>query len=97
MGERFLFLAERLPVISLWQAEAMTLDLLAAPESRQALTESGERHAALERAEGLAGTPRDVIEHAAWRGAQLIVLLFVLLAAYRFGPALIGRRASSSS
>jgi hypothetical protein len=209
LGERFLFLAERLPMISLWQAEAMTLDLMASPESRQALdgltlmsetleqlvlrvdslpttldaqreaflsafderegrvrglmddagvvlrdagalAESGERvaalsteaaaglnetlasaerlvaslrdtdapggamsfdvesyaaaledfraatetlSAALERAEGLAGTPRDVIDHAAWRGAQLIVLTFLLLAAYRFGPALVkGRR-----
>ena len=208
LGERFLFLAERLPVISLWQAEAMTLDLMASPESRQmldgltlmsetleqlvlrvdsiptlldeqrqaflsafderegrmralldeagvvmrdagALAESGERVAALsteaaagldetlvsaerlvmllrdadapggamsfdiekyaaalhdfraatetlgstlERAEGMAGAPRDVIDHAAWRGAQLIMLTFLLLAAYRFGPALVKRR-----
>ncbi len=37
LGERFLFLAERLPVVTLWQAEAVTWEVLAAPESRRAL------------------------------------------------------------
>lgn len=213
LGERFLFLAERLPVISLWQAEAMTWEIMAAPESRRALdgltlmsstlerlalrvdslptmlddqreaflsafdereegmrtlldeagrtmrdasalTESGERvaalsteaaaslnetlttaerlikslrdadapggamsfeieeytaaisdfraatealNAALETADGLSHAPRDIIDHAAWRAAQLIVLLFVLLATYRFGPALAKRRTDSQS
>ena len=54
-------------------------------------------NAALGKADGLAGTPRDIIDHAAWRAAQLIVLLFVLLAAYRFGPALTKRRTDSPS
>lgn len=202
LGERFLFLAERLPVITLWQAEAVTWEVLAAPESRRTLDglavmsstlerlalrvdslpallddqreaflaafdareatartlmsdagalidEAGpliedgqlatanlaaalasvERtvatlrdesapggaasfdirayeaalgdfraatealNASLARAEGLAGTPRDVIDHAAWRIAQLIVLLFVLLAAYKLAPLLARRRA----
>jgi len=200
LGERFLFLAERLPVITLWQAEAVTWEVLAAPESRTALdgltamsatlerlalrvdslpavldeqreavfaafdareatartlmTDAGaliadvgpliaggqeataslaaalaaaERtvaalrdesspggaasfdiaayesaladfraatealSASLERAEGLAGTPRDVVDHMAWRGAQLIVLFFVLLALYKLVPVLARR------
>jgi hypothetical protein len=213
LGERFLFLAERLPVISLWQAEAMTWEILASPESQRALSgftvisstlermalavdsfpmllddqrehflsafdereatvrnlldqasltmgdagvlaESGERvaalsteaaaglnetlttaerlvktlrdanapggamsfdieeytgalddfrastealNAALQKAEGLAGTPRSAIDHAAWRAAQLMLLFFALLAAYRFGPALLaGRRTTDA-
>jgi hypothetical protein len=205
LGERFLFLAERLPVITLWQAEAVTWEVLAAPESRRTLdgletmsrtlerlalrvdslpallddqreavfaafdareatartllaeagalmTEAGplieggeqagaslaaalasaertvaalrdERapggavafdiaayeaaladfraatealSASLERAEGLAGTPREVIDHAAWRAAQLLVLLFVLLAAYKLTPMLARRRSTST-
>jgi hypothetical protein len=201
LGERFLFLAERLPVITLWQAEAVTWEVLAAPESRRtldglalmsatlerlalrvdslpslldsqreaflaafdaresnartlmadaglmmenagALIEGGQ-HAtaslatalasaertvaalrdpsapggaasfdiaayeqaladfrlatqaldgALARAEGLAGTPRDVIDHAAWRAAQLLLLLFALLAAYKLLPMLVRGR-----
>jgi hypothetical protein len=196
LGERFLFLAERLPVITLWQAEAVTWEVLASPESRRtldglavmsstlerlalrvdslpallddqreavfaafdareatartlmsdagslideagSLIEGGQQataslaaalasaertvaalrndaapggaasfdiatyeaaladfraatealSASLARAEGLAGTPRDVIDHAAWRAAQLLVLLFVLLAAYKLAPA----------
>ena len=202
LGERFLFLAERLPVITLWQAEAMTWEVLAAPESRStldglalmsstlerlalrvdslpalldgqreaflaafdarestartlmsdagvmiadagALIEGGQQASAslaaalasaertvaalrdesapggavsfdiaayetalrdfrvaaesldgaLARAEGLAGTPRDLIDHAAWRAAQLIALFFALLAAYKLAPALLRRRA----
>jgi hypothetical protein len=50
----------------------------------------------LERAEGLAGTPREVIDHAAWRAAQLLVLLFVLLAAYKLTPMLARRRSTST-
>jgi hypothetical protein len=211
LGERFLFLAERLPVIALWQAEAVTWELLASPESKRTLdglslmsttlerlaarvdslpklmddqrdaifaafdareasartlmsdagelmtsagtlVESGERlagisgdvaanvsaamaaaertvallrdadapggamtfdvaayesalrdfrsaaealNSALDQAEGLATTPRALIDHAAWRGAQLILLFFVLLAAYRFGPALVARRSKA--
>jgi hypothetical protein len=206
LGERFLFLAERLPVITLWQAEAVTWEVLAAPESRStlegialmsttlerlalrvdslpalldgqreaflaafdaressartlmsdagammadagALIEGGQQataslaaalasaertvaalrdgsapggaasfdiaayeaalrdfraaaeslDGALTRAEGLASAPRDLIDHAAWRVAQLLVLLFVLLAAYTLGSALVRRRASNSS
>lgn len=37
LGERFLFLAERLPVLSRWQAEAMAWQTMNTPESRQAL------------------------------------------------------------
>jgi hypothetical protein len=37
LGERFLFLAERLPVLSRWQAEAMAWQAMNTPESRQAL------------------------------------------------------------
>jgi hypothetical protein len=193
LGERFLFLAERLPVVTLWHAEAVTWEVLAAPESRRtldglatmsttlerlalrvdslpalldgqreaflaafdarepavrtlmadagtvidnasALIEGGQQttaslaaalasaeraiaalrdetapggaasfdiaayekalgdfrmatealDAALARAEGLAAAPRDVIDHAAWRAAQLLLFLFVLLVAYRF-------------
>lgn len=51
---------------------------------------------ALAKAEGMAGTPRDVIDHAAWRAAQLLVLLFVLLAAYRWAPRLMRRRSDSN-
>ena len=206
LGERFLFLAERLPVITLWQAEAVTWEILAAPESRSTLDGlalmastlerlalrvdslpallDGQREAllaafdtressartlmtdagglitdagaliaggqqasaslaaalasaertvaalrdgsapggaasfdiaayetalrdfraatesldgALARAEGLASTPRDLIDHTAWRAAQLLVLLFALLAAYKLVPALMRRRAGLSS
>jgi hypothetical protein len=202
LGERFLFLAERLPVITLWQAEAVTWEVLAAPESRSALDGLGAMSATLERlalrvdslpamldeqreavfaafdereatartlmsdagalvaqagplieggqqataslaaalasaertvaalrdesspggaasfdiaeyesaladfraatealsaslarAEGLTGTPRDVVDHLAWRAAQLIVLFFVLLSAYKLVPVLARRRA----
>jgi hypothetical protein len=209
LGERFLFLAERLPVIALWQAEAATWEVLATPESRRTLdglalisstlerlalrvdslptildgqreallaafdareasvrtlvsdvgvmlTEAssviggGERlialsgdataniaaalasaertiaalrdetapggavsldvsayeaaltdfrsatealSAALARAEGLATAPRDLVDHMAWRAAQLLLLLFALLAAYRFAPMALRRRA----
>lgn len=208
LGERFLFLAERLPVVTMWQAEALTWEILAAPESRQALNglavmsstleklaltadslpalfdgqraqlladfddregalrdlldqagatmseaemlaSSGERVAelsteaaaglsealvaaerlvkslrdanapggamsfeidrygealddfrasaealneALAKAEGLAGTPRSTIDHAALRVGQLMLLFFALLAAYRFGPALLTKK-----
>jgi hypothetical protein len=204
LGERFLFLAERLPVITLWQAEAVTWEVLAAPESRRTLDGlavmsatlerlalrvdslpalldgqreaflaafdareakartlmadagtlmasagtlvDGGQHAtaslaaalssaertisalrddsapggaasfdiaayesalddfrlaaealddALSRAEALAGEPRDVIDHAAWRGAQLLLLLFALLTAYKLLPMLVRRRARS--
>jgi len=204
LGERFLFLAERLPVVTLWQAEAVTWEVLAAPESRRALDglaimsatlerlalrvdslpalldaqreavfaafdereasartlmsdagalmteagpliaggqqataslaaalESAERtvaalrdssapggaaafdiasyesalsdfraatealSASLARAEGMVGTPRDVVDHAFWRGVQLLVLFFVLLAAYRLVPLLARRREPS--
>lgn len=37
LGERLLFLTERLPLLSRWQAEAMAWGALDAPESRQAL------------------------------------------------------------
>jgi hypothetical protein len=201
LGERFLFLAERLPVITLWHAEAVTWEVLASPESRRTLAglevmsttlerlalrvdslpalldaqreavfaafdareatartlmadagalvaeagplieggqaataslaaalASAERtvaalrdpsapggaaafdiasyesaladfraatealSASLTRAEGLAGAPRDVIDHAFWRAAQLLVLLFVLLAVYKLVPVLARRR-----
>ena len=39
LGERFLFLAERLPTVTLWHTEALTWELLSAPESRQALAD----------------------------------------------------------
>jgi hypothetical protein len=205
LGERFLFLAERLPVVTLWQAEAVTWEVLAAPESRRALDglevmsatlerlalrvdslpalldaqreavftafdereatartlmsdagalmeeagpliaggqqataslaaalESAERTVAalrdssapggaaafdiasyesaladfraatealsssLARAEGMASAPRDIVDHAFWRGVQLLVLFFVLLAAYRVVPVLVRRREPSS-
>ncbi|MGE0160598.1 MAG: hypothetical protein AB7T31_14405 [Gemmatimonadales bacterium] len=201
LGERFLFLAERLPVITLWQAEAVTWEVLAAPESRRtldglttmsatlerlalrvdslpvlldgqrdalfaafdareatartlmadagtmmaeasALIEGGEQataslaaalasaertvaalrddsapggavsfdiasyeqaladfrsatealDAALARAEGLAAAPRGVVDHVAWRAAQLLVLLFVLVAAYKVLSVRLDRR-----
>lgn len=38
LGERLLFLTERLPLLSRWQAEALAWGALSAPESRQALT-----------------------------------------------------------
>ncbi|MBM4184175.1 MAG: hypothetical protein FJ207_08085 [Gemmatimonadetes bacterium] len=204
LGERFLFLAERLPVMTLWQAEAVAWEILAAPESRRTLDglevmsatlerlalrvdslpalmdeqreavfaafdardatartlmsdagaliaeagpliEGGQQataslaaalataertvaalrdeslpggaasfdiaayesaladfraatealSASLARAEGLAGTPRDVVDHMAWRGAQLIVLFFLLLAVYKLVPVLARRRAET--
>jgi len=211
LGERFLFLAERLPTIAVWQAEAAASRAVATPESRSALQsltlmattmerlaqgvdslpmlmdsqrvaflsafdareetmsgllsetrgvvrdaapllESGERlaglanettaslsrtleaterliatlrdanapggamsldvenyaeviadfrgatealSAALERANGLAESPQALIDHAAWRAAQLMMLLFALIVMYRFGIPLIGRDRSS--
>lgn len=47
------------------------------------------------RADGLHEMPRSAIDHAAWRAAQLLVLFFVLLAAYRWGSAWIGRRSET--
>jgi len=203
LGERFLFLAERLPVITLWQAEAVTWEVLAAPESRRTLDGlavmsatlerlalrvdslpalldgqreaflaafdarettartlmadagtlmasagtlvDGSQHAtaslaaalasaertiaalrddaapggaasfdiaayesaltdfclatealdgALARAEALAGEPRDIIDHAALRAAQLLLLAFALLVAYKLVPMFVRRRGS---
>jgi len=37
LGERFLFLAERLPTVAIWQAEAAAWGAMAAPEAREAL------------------------------------------------------------
>ena len=37
LGERFLFLVERLPTIAVWQAEAAAWGAMAAPEARKAL------------------------------------------------------------
>ena len=37
LGERFLFLVERLPAIAVWQAEAAAWRAMATPESRGAL------------------------------------------------------------
>jgi len=37
LGERFLFLAERLPTVAIWQAEATAWGAMAAPEAREAL------------------------------------------------------------
>jgi len=56
-------------------------------EATEALSE------ALARSDDLAQVPEAVIDHAAWRAAQLMLLLFVLIVAYRFGiPALQRRR-----
>lgn len=41
LGERFLFLAQRLPVLSRWQAEALSWEAMAAPEARQAFAGLG--------------------------------------------------------
>jgi len=212
LGERFLFLVERLPTIAVWQAEAAAWSAMASPESRKALdgldliaatmerlgarvdslpmlmdsqreaflaafdardetilgllsetgtllsdakplVESGERLAglsseatanlnrtletterllaalrdpnvpggplsldvdeyagivsdfraatealseALSRADGLTDAPQTVIDHAAWRMAQLMMLLFVLVVTYRFGIPALQRRQSSA-
>ena len=37
LGERFLFLAQRLPVLSRWQAEALSWEAMNTPEARQTL------------------------------------------------------------
>lgn len=52
---------------------------------------------ALQKAEGLAASPREVIDHAARRGAQLMLLLFTLVAVYRVGVAALRRRSAHES
>ena len=46
---------------------------------------------ALERADALSELPQALVDHAAWRAAQLILLLFVLLVVYRFGIPMLQR------
>jgi hypothetical protein len=48
LGERFLFVVERLPTISLWQAEAAAWNAATAPETRQALADLSVMVAAIE-------------------------------------------------
>lgn len=49
LGERLLFLTERLPLLSRWQAEALAWEALGAPESRRALSGLAVMSASLER------------------------------------------------
>jgi len=207
LGERFLFLAQRLPVLSRWQAEALSWEAMGTPEARQtfaglglisssmarlaaqaeslpalmgsqrealltafddrsatlrtllreagavtrdgrSLAESGERlmtlsnetaatlgetiraadrlvaslrdpkapggavsfnieqyilavrevrgatealNAAVGQAEGLTGAGRGMVDHAAWRGAQLLVFGFALLLGYRWAAPRLAR------
>ena len=46
---------------------------------------------ALEGADGLSELPKAVVDHAAWRVAQLMILLFVLMVAYRVGLPMLQR------
>jgi hypothetical protein len=65
---------------------AVSLDIVAYSEALEDIRASTEAlNEAMGRAEGLVEMPRALIDHAAWRIAQLIVLLFGLIVAYRLG------------
>ncbi len=62
LGERLLFLTERLPLLSRWQAEALAGEMLGAPESRRALGGLGVISLSLERMSLQAESLPDILD-----------------------------------
>jgi len=72
---------------------AVSLDIGAYAEALDDIRASTEAlNEALGRAEGLVEAPRALIDHAAWRFAQLMLLLFVLIVVYRMGMLRLARK-----